>query len=125
MPSVIRLIYLIRRPRPQGRLTRRDIFLRDGFACQYCGKETKELTLDHVMPRHRGGGHNWENIVAACKHCNHRRPATPRKRPACTSSASHTARRTATSARSTTTSNRTTGWRKFIPGGVEAGVGFR
>ena len=73
MPSVIRLIYLIRRPRPQGRLTRRDIFLRDGFACQYCGKSTKDLTLDHVMPRHRGGGHHWENVVAACKHCNHRK----------------------------------------------------
>jgi 5-methylcytosine-specific restriction endonuclease McrA len=73
MPSVIRLIYLIRRPRPQGRLTRRDIFLRDGFACQYCGKPTKDLTLDHVMPRHRGGGHSWENVVAACKHCNHRK----------------------------------------------------
>jgi len=73
MPSVIRLVYLIRRPRPQGRLTRRDIFLRDGFACQYCGKSTKDLTLDHVMPRHRGGGHIWENVVAACKHCNHRK----------------------------------------------------
>jgi len=73
MPSVIRLVYLIRRPRPQGRLTRRDIFLRDGFACQYCGKSTKDLTLDHVMPRHRGGGHSWENVVAACKHCNHRK----------------------------------------------------
>jgi 5-methylcytosine-specific restriction endonuclease McrA len=73
MPSVIRLAYLIRRPRPQGRLTRRDIFLRDGFLCQYCGKTTKDLTLDHVMPRHRGGGHHWENVVAACKICNHRK----------------------------------------------------
>ncbi|HEY8765775.1 MAG TPA: HNH endonuclease [Dehalococcoidia bacterium] len=73
MPSVIRLVYLIRRPRPQGRLTRRDIFLRDGFLCQYCGKTTKDLTLDHVMPRHRGGGHHWENVVAACKICNHRK----------------------------------------------------
>jgi 5-methylcytosine-specific restriction endonuclease McrA len=73
VPSVIRLIYLIRRPRPQGRLTRRDIFLRDGFMCQYCQKQTKDLTLDHVMPRHRGGGHTWENVVAACKTCNHRK----------------------------------------------------
>jgi len=73
IPSVIRLVYLIRRPRPQGRLTRRDIFLRDHFLCQYCGKQTKDLTLDHVMPRHRGGGHTWENVVAACKVCNHRK----------------------------------------------------
>jgi len=71
IPSVIRLIYMIRRPRPQGRLTRRDVFLRDHFMCQYCGKQTKDLTLDHVMPRHRGGGHEWENVVAACKGCNH------------------------------------------------------
>jgi len=66
-------VYLIRRPRPQGRLTRRDIFLRDGFTCQYCHNATKDLTLDHVMPRHRGGGHSWENVVAACKACNHRK----------------------------------------------------
>jgi 5-methylcytosine-specific restriction endonuclease McrA len=73
IPSVIRLIYLIRRPRPQGRLTRRDVFLRDRFSCQYCGKQTKDLTLDHVVPRHRGGAHTWDNVVAACKHCNHRK----------------------------------------------------
>jgi len=71
IPSVIRLVYLIRRPRPQGRLTRRDVFLRDKFKCQYCRRPTRELTLDHVLPRHRGGGHNWENVVAACKSCNH------------------------------------------------------
>lgn len=73
IPSVIRLIYLVRRPRPQGRLTRRDVFLRDRFTCQYCGKQTKDLTLDHVTPRHRGGSHDWENVVAACKGCNHRK----------------------------------------------------
>src|SRR5881409_3274284 len=80
IPSVIRLVYLIRRPRPNGRLTRRDVFLRDRFACQYCGKQTKELTLDHVLPRHRGGGHDWINVVAACKPCNHRKAGhTPKE----------------------------------------------
>ena len=73
IPSVIRLAYLIRRPRPQGRLTRRDIFLRDQFTCQYCGNQSKDLTLDHVLPRHRGGTHEWDNVVAACKRCNHRK----------------------------------------------------
>lgn len=73
IPAVIRLIYLIRRPRPQGRLTRRDVFLRDRYTCQYCGHQTKDLTLDHVIPRHRGGNHDWENVVAACKQCNHRK----------------------------------------------------
>lgn len=72
-PSVIRLIYLIRRPRPKARLTRREIFLRDNYTCQYCGMRSKELTLDHVIPRHRGGKHTWENLVSACRTCNHRK----------------------------------------------------
>ena len=71
VPSVIRLIYMIRRPWPQGRITRRDIFLRDRFTCQYCAKSTQELTLDHVVPRHSGGTHEWTNVVTACKSCNH------------------------------------------------------
>src|SRR5689334_16955026 len=62
-PSVIRLVYLIRRPRPQMRLTRREIFVRDHYTCQYCGRMTHDLTIDHVMPRHRGGRHTWENLV--------------------------------------------------------------
>jgi 5-methylcytosine-specific restriction endonuclease McrA len=70
---VIRLIYVIRRPRPQGRLSRRDVFLRDRYACQYCGRHTRDLTLDHVIPRKRGGPHDWTNVVAACKACNHRK----------------------------------------------------
>ena len=73
IPSVIRLIYMIRRPRPKVRLTRRDILLRDRFTCQYCAAQTRDLTLDHVVPRHRGGGHEWTNVVAACKSCNHRK----------------------------------------------------
>jgi len=73
IPSVIRLIYVIRRPRPQGRLSRRDVFLRDHYACQYCGRHTHDLTLDHVIPRKRGGPHDWANVVAACKACNHRK----------------------------------------------------
>lgn len=73
LPSVIRLIYLIKRPHPQLRLTKKEIFARDSYTCQYCGTETKELTLDHVTPRNRGGQHTWENLVGACKSCNHRK----------------------------------------------------
>ncbi|MBI4496557.1 MAG: HNH endonuclease [Chloroflexi bacterium] len=73
VPSVIRLIYLIRRPRAQRRLSRREIFLRDRYTCQYCGRETRDLTIDHVVPRHRGGRHSWENLTSACKPCNHRK----------------------------------------------------
>ena len=72
-PSVIRLIYMIKRPRPQMRLTRREVFVRDRYMCQYCGKQTRDLTIDHVMPRHRGGRHTWENLVSACRSCNHRK----------------------------------------------------
>ena len=72
-PSVIRLQYLIRRPRPRVKLSRREVFARDRHTCQYCGRQTHDLTLDHVMPRHRGGSHTWENLVTACKGCNHRK----------------------------------------------------
>jgi 5-methylcytosine-specific restriction endonuclease McrA len=74
LPSVIRLIYLIKRPRPQMRLSRREVFNRDRYTCQYCGKRgQRDLTLDHVVPRHRGGRHSWDNLVTACKGCNHRK----------------------------------------------------
>jgi 5-methylcytosine-specific restriction endonuclease McrA len=72
-PSVIRLQHHIRRPRPRVKLTRREIFSRDRHTCQYCGRTGHDLTLDHVVPRHRGGAHSWENLVAACRACNHRK----------------------------------------------------
>jgi 5-methylcytosine-specific restriction endonuclease McrA len=71
LPSVIRLVYLIKRPRPKMRLTRKEIFNRDHYTCQYCGKRTHDLTLDHVIPRNKGGAHSWDNLVSACKPCNH------------------------------------------------------
>jgi 5-methylcytosine-specific restriction endonuclease McrA len=72
-PSVIRLSYLIRRPRPRVRLTRREIFRRDSYTCQYCGLQSRSLTMDHVVPRHRGGEHSWTNLVSACPSCNRRK----------------------------------------------------
>ena len=78
VPSVIRLAYIIKRPRPQRKLTRLEIFQRDHFTCQYCGKQTGQLTLDHVIPRFRGGEHLWENVVSACIPCNrHKAGRTP------------------------------------------------
>jgi 5-methylcytosine-specific restriction endonuclease McrA len=73
IPSVIRLLNLVKRPRHEKRLTRREVFRRDQQTCQYCGKETKSLTLDHVVPRHRGGKHVWDNVVSACFQCNNRK----------------------------------------------------
>ena len=49
------------------------IFLRDDYTCQYCGMHSRDLTLDHVMPKHHGGGHSWDNLVSACRSCNHRK----------------------------------------------------
>lgn len=73
LPSVIRMVYYVRRPRPRVRLSRREIFERDGWSCVYCGMAGRDLTLDHVVPRHRGGEHSWANLVSACKSCNHRK----------------------------------------------------
>jgi len=74
VPSVIRLPYLVKRPFRTGRkLTRLEVFNRDRYSCQYCGKETRHLTLDHIIPRFRGGPHTWENLVSACTSCNRRK----------------------------------------------------
>ncbi|MBI2171267.1 MAG: HNH endonuclease [Chloroflexi bacterium] len=72
-PSVIRLVQMVKRPLLQRRLSRRDVFIRDSYTCQYCGKTGRDLTLDHVVPRVRGGTHTWDNVVAACIPCNHRK----------------------------------------------------
>jgi 5-methylcytosine-specific restriction endonuclease McrA len=70
-PSIIRLQRMIKRPRPKVKLNKQEIFRRDHYTCQYCGQHSAHLTLDHVMPRHLGGAHSWENLVAACPACNH------------------------------------------------------
>jgi len=74
-PSVIRLVYLVKRPRPRVKLSRREIFARDRHTCQYCGTSSRDLTIDHITPKHRGGRHEWENLVTACRSCNHRKGA--------------------------------------------------
>ena len=73
-PHVIRLVQYVRVPHGvQRKISRRAVFARDGWSCVYCGRQLRDLTLDHVMPRHRGGAHTWENLVSACKVCNHRK----------------------------------------------------
>jgi 5-methylcytosine-specific restriction endonuclease McrA len=73
IPSIIRLDHMVTRPRQRVRLTRVEVFRRDHFTCQYCGRSTQILTIDHVIPRHMGGKHIWTNVVAACSACNHRK----------------------------------------------------
>jgi 5-methylcytosine-specific restriction endonuclease McrA len=72
-PSVIRLEHMIHRPRPRVKLTRREVFRRDNYTCQYCGRRDTTLTVDHILPKHLGGKHIWTNVVAACPGCNHRK----------------------------------------------------
>jgi 5-methylcytosine-specific restriction endonuclease McrA len=73
IPSVIRLQHMVHRPRPRLKFTRREVFRRDNYTCQYCGKRALDFTIDHVIPRHLGGKHMWDNVVTACASCNHRK----------------------------------------------------
>lgn len=76
-PLVIRLVVYVRIPRRLLTLplSRRNVLKRDNYMCQYCGARPgkEDLTLDHVVPRSRGGEHSWENLVAACTSCNRRK----------------------------------------------------
>lgn len=72
-PSVIKLGYMVRRPHPHVALSKREVLRRDDFTCQYCGRTMRFLTIDHVVPRRQGGGHTWQNLVAACSQCNRRK----------------------------------------------------
>ncbi len=79
-PEVIRLVYMVRKPLHRRKLSRREVFLRDDHVCQYCGQRGANMTLDHVVPRSKGGRHTWDNVVTACKACNHRKAGhTPRE----------------------------------------------
>lgn len=69
MPIVVRLRYMVRAPRRRRAvLSRRAVFARDDHQCQYCGGPAD--SIDHVVPRSRGGGQAWDNLVAACRPCN-------------------------------------------------------
>jgi 5-methylcytosine-specific restriction endonuclease McrA len=95
VPSVIRLHHYVRRPtQPALTFSKKNILKRDGYTCQYCGRNGGErMTIDHVIPRARGGRTVWDNVVSACRACNLRkggrspdeagmrllrRPSTPR-----------------------------------------------
>ena len=73
-PMVIRLVSYVRIPRESHRrkITRRAVFARDNWTCQYCGSRAN-LTVDHVVPRSKGGLSSWDNIVASCAPCNRRK----------------------------------------------------
>lgn len=75
VPLVIRLVQYVRLPHRKVPSTRSAVMLRDAFTCQYCGETPgrHQLTVDHVVPRSRGGAHTWVNLVTACTRCNQRK----------------------------------------------------
>ena len=75
LPSVVRLLRMVRRPRGAIRFSRQNIYARDRYQCQYCGDRfpTEDLTYDHVLPKSRGGRTRWENIVTCCVECNRKK----------------------------------------------------
>ena len=75
VPEIIRLVRYDRVPHREVAFTRHNVFARDKWRCSYCGlrKPTEELDLDHVIPRSRGGEHDWTNVVSSCRPCNLRK----------------------------------------------------
>jgi 5-methylcytosine-specific restriction endonuclease McrA len=75
LPSVIRLLRMVRRPRAAIKFSRQNIYARDQHRCQYCNKRlpSEELTYDHVLPKSRGGKTAWDNIVTCCMQCNRKK----------------------------------------------------
>lgn len=72
-PSVIRLQAYIRVPYKKIELSRKNVLRRDGMKCQYCGKKSTQITIDHIIPKSRGGQDSWDNLVAACVSCNNKK----------------------------------------------------
>lgn len=81
VPSVIRLKKYVYRPhRLEVSFNRKNVFKRDDYACQYCGTKSAELTIDHVLPKSRGGKTEWSNVVCCCSKCNSKkRDRTPKE----------------------------------------------
>ena len=73
LPSIVRLTRYISVPRKRIVLSRKNIIKRDGHTCQYCGKANGPITVDHVIPKGRGGEDSWENLVCACTRCNNKK----------------------------------------------------
>lgn len=69
LPVVIRLLQYIKTPYKEVPLSRKNVLHRDGYSCQYCGSRN-DLTIDHILPRSRGGGDSWLNVTTACTRCN-------------------------------------------------------
>ena len=76
-PSIIRLGKYHRAPHKNILLSRKNILRRDGHRCQYCGSSSSQMTVDHILPRSKGGINSWENLIAACLPCNNKKGNRP------------------------------------------------
>ena len=75
LPSVVRLLKMVKKPKKPVKFSRQNIYARDRYQCQYCGARfsPEDLTYDHVIPKSRGGKTKWENIVTCCVECNRKK----------------------------------------------------
>lgn len=73
LPEIIKLSHYVPLPFMEIVLTRKNIYLRDNYTCLYCGKNNGALTIDHIIPKSRGGKETWDNMVVCCPRCNNRK----------------------------------------------------
>jgi len=73
LPSVVRLDRFIKAPRKRILLTRKNVLIRDGYVCCYCGSSKGPMTVDHIIPKNLGGTDSWENLACACDKCNNKK----------------------------------------------------
>jgi len=73
VPAIIRLFKQFKKPRKKIRFNKRNVFIRDNYMCQYCGLEDDKLTIDHIVPKVKGGRTEWTNVVACCVDCNRKK----------------------------------------------------
>jgi len=73
LPEVVKLVNYVPVPYTEVVFSRKNIYLRDNYTCQYCGKRGGNLTIDHIIPKSRGGEDTWENMVVCCARCNHKK----------------------------------------------------
>jgi 5-methylcytosine-specific restriction endonuclease McrA len=73
LPTVVRISHKVRLPKVRVRLSRKAVLSRDRYMCQYCGKTGPRMTVDHLVPKNKGGSFEWDNLVCACPRCNSRK----------------------------------------------------
>jgi len=79
MPSVIQVAYFVKKPFSRPKFSKKSVFIRDNYRCQYCGAHSAKPTIDHIIPRCKGGRNDWTNTVTACHGCNNKKGDRPLK----------------------------------------------